>query len=204
MHQASNIVADYPAISIPADPGETLFVEGDPCDHTLEVRSGIARATLYSSEGDRQIMAFFFPGDLIGLPLSRTHRYSAEAVSSMHYVRHSANGFAAQWTQSGLAADQISRAIWREEQAFITRGLILGRVGVQARLGAFLSYIARRLAGSEGDYDFPIPHGDIASYLATSPETICRTLRRLREDMPRKNRLKILDERRLTAIAEGG
>ena len=101
---------------------------------------------------------------------------------------------------------ELAAAIWREEEAFIARGLILGRVGVQARTAAFLRYLCQSLEIADGMFNFVIPQGDIASYLATSPETICRTLRRFREKgliaMPFRNRLQILDRQRLDILAD--
>lgn len=207
MYQAMDLVASDRVITMPARDGETMIVKGDPCEQTLEIRSGIARAVSYSREGDRQIMAFFFPGDLLGLPLSNTHRYTVEAVRGLRYVRHSPEQFRLSIPIHGSAHDGIPSAIWDEEKAFITRGLILGRVGVQARVAAFLAYIARRLPIADGELDFSIPQGDVASYLATSPETVCRILRKLRERriiaMTRKDRLAILDEYSLDLISEG-
>ncbi len=207
MYQTMDLVVEHRAISMPARDGETLIMKGDPCRHTLEIRSGIARALAYSREGARQIMAFFFPGDLVGLPLSDTHRYTAEAVSDLRFVLHSSGQFRTGFPIHDLAPGKASQAIWREEKAFIARGLILGRVGVQASVAAFLAYLSRRLPTANGMLEFTIPQSDVASYLATSPETVCRTLRRLRDEriiaMPRKDRLQILDEHRLNLIADG-
>lgn len=89
----------------------------------------------------------------------------------------------------------------------MTRGLILGRVGIQARLAAFFGYALPRLprAGSFAQFEFS--KCDIASCLATSPETLCRSLRQLHEieviAMPRKDRLQLLDGARMEAMAEG-
>lgn len=208
MYQPTNLAIEDRAISMPARDGETLIVKGDPCEHTLEIRSGIVRAVTYSREGDRQIMAFFFPGELLGLPLASTHRYSAEAITGVRYVRYSPQRFRASFAIHEFASEFVSRAIWHEEEAFITRGLILGRVGVQARIAAFLRYLASRLPRTCGMLEFTIPQGDVASYLATSPETVCRTLRRMRDEriiaMPRKDRLQILDDHRLDFLAEAG
>lgn len=208
MYPAMDFLAKGQAVSMPARDGETLIVKGDPCWHTLQIRSGIARAVTYSREGDRQIMAFFFQGDLIGLPLSEVHRYTVEAVSGLQFVTHVSEQFRIGFPAHDAAPNGVSQAVWREEEAFIERGLILGRGGVQARVAAFILYLSRRLSTTNGMLKFAIPQGDLASYLATSPETVCRTLRKLRDErtiaMPRKGRLLILDENRLNFIADGG
>ncbi len=206
MHHQITTRIEEPTVSMPAYDGETLFLKGDPCEQTFEIRSGVARAVTYSGEGNRQIMAFFFPGDVIGLPLSEGHRYSAEAVSGLQYVRRSADSFWGRVGEYHRTVQPASRDIWREEKAFIARSMIAGRLGVQSRVAAFLVYLSRRLPRTDGTYEFSIPQSDVASYLATSPETICRTFRVLRDKriiaMPQKNRLQILDEYRLKEIAE--
>lgn len=191
---------------MPAHDGETLIMMGEPSDAVIELRSGVARAVSYSSQGCRQVMAFFFPGDLIGLPLSQEHRYSAEAIGGVRFARHRP-----EWLDRWIGSENqrkasMSLAIWNEEKAFIARGLILGRLSVEARLAAFLRYLAGKQPISDGCFDFVIPQVDLASYLATSPETICRVLRKLRIEkviaMPRKDCMQIMDGNHLARIAE--
>ena len=208
MYQPLQSLSANRAIAIPARACETLIMEGEPCNGILELRCGLVRAVNFSSEGNRQIMAFFFPGDLLGLPLADEHRFSAEAVSDVIYTKQSIRTWeadlAACHSPSGCSP---LRAIWQEEKAFMARGLILGRGAVMARLAAFLAYAVRRLPVENGAYDFSVPQSDVASFIATSPETVCRLMRQLREmrviKTPRKNRLEILDAQRLEALANG-
>jgi len=69
-----------------------------------------------------------------------------------------------------------------------------------------LKYIHRMPIQNEA-YDFSLPQGDIASYLAASPETVCRLMRQLRERkiiaMVRKDQLEILDAQWLDRLAAG-
>jgi len=208
MHQPLQMISADRAIGVPARARETLFMEGEPCRSVLELRRGLVRAVKFSSEGERQVMALFFPGDVLGLPLAQEHRFTAEAVSDVLYARQSS----LEW-QTGLSVcnspgvDSPLRAIWQEEKAFMDRGLILGRGGIMARLAAFLGYVVRRLPIQNEVYDFSLPQGDIASYLATSPETVCRLMRQLRERkiiaMARKDKLEILDAQWLDRLAAG-
>lgn len=58
------------AIVMPASTGEALFLEGDPCERVLELRRDIARGVNISADGERQVTAYFFPGDQNGLPIA--------------------------------------------------------------------------------------------------------------------------------------
>lgn len=208
MYEALELVPEAPLVCMPADDGEMLFAKDDWCEHALEIRSGIARAVSYSRGGDRQVMAFFFPGDIIGLPLFDAHRYSAEAVSGLRFARHPAERYRMGKEHYDQSAQKVAGAVWQEEKAFIARGLILGRVGALSRVAAFLGYLAEHLADEDRTMPFAIPQADIASYLATSPETVCRTLRGLRDRgliaMTSRDRLKILDPAQLARLAAEG
>nr|WP_161593791.1 cyclic nucleotide-binding domain-containing protein [Parerythrobacter lutipelagi] len=192
---------------MPASAGETLFLEGEPCDHVFEIRKGVARAVSMTHEGDRQILAFFFPGDSIGLPLAQYHRYSVEAATDLVHIRHSTRRWQESLARTCQDDTTILKSVWREEKAFIERGLILGRVGALARLSAFLIVLSRHLPPVHGLRALELPQTDIASYLAASPETICRGLKRLREmqiiAMPRRDRFAIEHPARLELLAEG-
>jgi CRP-like cAMP-binding protein len=93
------------------------------------------------------------------------------------------------------------------EKSFMARGLILGRASISARLAAFLIVAAPRLPPKDGGLDFPFSQGDIASYLGTTPETICRAMRQLREmniiAMPIRGCLAVRSFDALKAIADG-
>lgn len=207
MYQANGVLTDDRAIAMPARAGETLFIEGEACTSFLEIRHGVARAVDLTLGGERQVTAFFFPGEFLGLPLSRKHRYSAEAASDLLYVRHSSLNWRSGMAQSGEAEDRLFSAVWQEERSFMDRGLFIGRVGALARMAAFLLSSLPKCTASAGTIEFPLWQIDIASYLATCPETVCRNLRQLREmkiiAMPRKDRLIVQDRARLAVLAEG-
>lgn len=207
MQMMSNNLQFDRAIGMPARAGEILFLRGEPCEHLFEVRRGVARAVATSYEGDRQVLAFFFPGDVFGLPLADEHRFSAEAVTDIIHTKYSSTGWQTQLAQTCQQEKTILNAVWQEEKAFIARGLVLGRVTALARLSAFLIALTHRLPSPEGLCALELPQTDIASYLATSPETVCRNLRHLRElkviAMPRRDRFAVLHPGRLEMLAEG-
>ncbi|WCT78599.1 Crp/Fnr family transcriptional regulator [Novosphingobium humi] len=195
-------------IAMPAKSGEMLFLEGDPCEHVYELRAGVARGISVSVEGDRQVAAFFFAGDQIGLPVTETYRFTAEAVTDLLYVRHSRRCWHEALIRSCREDGRLLSSIWAEQDPIFRRGIILGCNGVLVRLCALLSSIMDRLAvTSDGSLFLPLPQVDMAAYLATTPESVCRALRRLREQMiitmPRRDQIKIIDRERLEAFAGG-
>ena len=205
--QASRSQSQPLAIAMPAHAGEVLFLEGDPCEHVYELRHGIARGISISADGERQVMAFFFAGDQIGLPVADAYRFTAEAVTDLHYIRHSRLRWHEALIRSCRDEGRLLPSICAEQDPMFRRGIIIGRNGVLIRICAFLISVIDRLPEAEGQLVFPLTQLDIAAYLATTPETICRGFRKLREagiiSMPRRDRMLIRDRGRLEAIACG-
>jgi len=192
---------------MPADPGEVLFLEGDPCEQVYELRQGIVRGVSNLADGDRQISAFFFAGDQIGLPVSDTYRFTAEAVTSVLYVRHSRLRWHEALIRSCREEGRLLPSICAEQDPIFRRGILIGRNSVLVRIGAFLVSMIDRLPEEDGALVFPLSQVDIAAYLATAPESVCRGFRQLREmgviAMPRRDRLVIRDRAWLELIASG-
>jgi CRP-like cAMP-binding protein len=188
-----------------AEPGQTLFWEGDPCTHVIEVRSGIVRGVSISEEGERQVTAFFFAGDQIGIPVRETYRYSAEPVTKVSYLRHAQGQWCAAMADSLQVSGRLLQSIGAEQDPVFRRGMLIGRSGALSRMAAFLSAIMDRLEPCGTALRFPLPQIDIAAYLALTPETVCRSLKQLREmgviDMPSHGRLIVLDRARLELSA---
>lgn len=195
------------AIAMPADPGEVLFLEGDPCEQVYELRQGIVRGVSNLADGDRQISAFFFAGDQIGLPVSDTYRFTAEAVTSVLYVRHSRLRWHEALIRSCREEGRLLPSICAEQDPIFRRGILIGRNSVLVRISAFLVSMIDRLPEADGALVFPLSQVDIAAYLATAPESVCRGFRQLREmgviAMPRRDRLVIRDRAWLELIASG-
>jgi CRP-like cAMP-binding protein len=204
VHTLSTVDRSFDNVQVIAA-GRTLFWEGDDCEHVFELRSGIVRGVSISEEGERQVTAFFFPGDEIGLPITRTYRYSAEAVTDVTYVRHSQLRWREALAESCRRDGKLLRAIGTEQDPIFRRGLFISRNGAVARVAAFIASTLRKLARDERGYAFPIPQVDIADYLALTPETVCRALRRLRElgliDFPGQDHLVVHDRNRLEQVA---
>lgn len=208
MHQLSRFQSPARIIGMPARAGETLFLEGEHCDHVFELRSGIARGVSISPGGDRQVAAFFFPGDQIGIPVADHYRFTAEAVTDLVYFRHSRNRWHEALVDSCRKEGRLLPSICAEQDPIFRRGLIIGRHGVLVRVCAFLVSIIDRLpVQPDGALLLPLPQIDVAAYLATSPESICRAFRYLRERravaMPKRDRIMIIDRAAIERLASG-
>lgn len=192
-------------LPLSADIGDTLFWQGDACAHVYELRSGIVRGVRLSEEGERQVTAFFFAGDQIGIPVTPTYRYSAEPVIPVSYIRHAHGRWCEAMIDSFRRDGRLLQSIGAEQDPVFRRGMLIGRSGALSRMAAFITLIIDRLEPRGPGLHFPLPQIDIAAYLAVTPETVCRSLKQLRKmgiiDMPSRDRLVVIDRHRLEQAA---
>ncbi len=60
-----------------------IFLSGDKADRTFEVVKGAVSAYVQLKDGRRQVIDFFFPGDIFGITAAGLHTYHAEAISAL-------------------------------------------------------------------------------------------------------------------------
>ena len=80
--------------------GSVLFCEGDQSDCVYEVLEGVLRTSKILCDGRRQIIAFGYPGDLIGISHDREYHNDCEAVSQVKVRVHYHNVHNADFAKS--------------------------------------------------------------------------------------------------------
>lgn len=168
----------------PFHAGDEVFRTGETFEAVYSVRAGVVKTQLRDERGREQILAFYTPGDLIGLDGIEGDRYpcTAVAVDTVMLCRFS---FPAIATLSARVPD-LQRTLF----SVMARDLRMaqlqkGDFPAEARLADFLLRWGRRLAdrGFSGTrLTLPMPRGDIANYLSLAPETVSRSLRRMIDD----------------------
>lgn len=193
-------------IDIPKD--RALFWEDEDCDTFVLLVDGIVRACRLSPDGTRQILSFFFPGDIVGLDRVARHLYTAEAVTACRVIRFKRRS-GSEATPEAIAADLAAH--WGDlVEKLLGLVALLAQKTVTSRVAWFLLEL-RRFLVIDGpgmlQVRFDIPRADIADHLGTSVETVCRCLTEFRDrgliDMPNRRTLVIADLAALQAIARG-
>ena len=134
----------------------------------------MARGYRMTSEGRRQIVAFYMPGDLFGFELEDDHSFSVEVASNakVRMIRLSTLSAIGALDQNLAKELRISLAReLRRNQDHIRR---LGQTA-QERVASFLLEVAQRIPNN-GTIDLVMSRRDIADYLGLTIETISRTL----------------------------
>jgi CRP/FNR family transcriptional regulator len=188
---------------------EDLFLEGDEASHAYEVLDGIICAYRLLPDGERQIIGFYYPGDVLGYCCLETHAYSAQALTSARLRRipratlersmHQRPGLASKLLQ--MAALELTAT--RDHLVRIASG------SASAKVASFLLALSRRnraVGQDPTEIRLPMTRTDIGDYLGLTIETVSRTLSRFKQqgliDLPRTTQVKIKSESDLRALAK--
>ena len=170
--QDTSSVRDYfdkgpPLTSIPA--GRVLFWQDDHQQQEIEVVKGVVRAVRLLENGSRQILAFYWPGDTIYPAAAQLQCYTAEAVTTCRL----------RYPPRRSASTALSSGTIQVLQEMLALVVAIGKKCTVPRIAWFLLRVRHHLPRDPRvleSQQLLLPRADIADYLGTSIETICRTL----------------------------
>ena len=163
--------------------GSCLYYEGDPVDWLYQVTSGVVRLTRLLTDGRRQVIAFGYPGDIVGFPADGVHHTDCEALSETRL-----QPYRRACLEDGACDPVLHRALLqsalREISAMQDHFMMLGRKSAAEKVASFLSVLADRVGEEVGAYKqfkLPMSRSDIADFLGLTTETVSRTFTQLRK-----------------------
>jgi len=162
--------------------GQTLFREGDRADYVYEVVSGVMRSTRVLENGQRQVISFGYPGDVIGFPRNGRYHTECDVISAGTVKMYRRDALHSCATDVGLHKFLTEAAL--EEIALMQdHFLMLGRKTAKEKLASFLIALMNRAGTSLGEYKIiklPMSRSDIADFLGLTTETVSRTVSEFR------------------------
>lgn len=176
---------------------KVLFWQGEANTNQIEVVEGVVRAVHLLPNGERMVLGFFWPGDVILSFGQQPQFYTAEAVTNCRlalrpYEESTAIG----------ASSQIMDQMLELLQGVNRRTALSRLAWTLLRMRDHVPWADR----ASGTYWFMIPRRDIADYLGLSLETVSRGLTELRNgraiDMPSRATIRFHSIPKLMAIAE--
>ena len=191
-------------------PGETFIDEGQPADCFFNITAGSAKLFKVLPDGRRQIVGLVGVGHFLGIAVSDTYAFSAEAIGPVRYCRFSRTRLRA--LLGRLPADGAAPARGRRERAGCGAGAdAAARPQDRARAAGLLPVAAKPpglpCGHSRHRFTLPMPRSDIADYLGLTIETVSRTLTRLKADkliiLPSPAEVQVLNRTKLEALAGG-
>ena len=166
-------------------PGEVVFCEGDDAECVYEVVSGTLRLYKLLPDGRRQITGFVGTGHFLGLAVSDTYAFSAEAIERVRYCRFHRAKLRELLDDFPLMEKRLLEVAANELVAAQEQMLLLGRKTARERVASFMLLQSRQgmpCGHSRRQFSLPMTRNDIADYLGLTIETVSRTLTRLRSD----------------------
>jgi len=191
------------------DPGRYLYEEGDPSPYVYKIVEGLLMLERLASNGRRQIMAFVYPGDLIGLTPDEQYNVSAKCLKHTELCRFRVEALEELFHLYPDLERDLRRIGNRILNYALDQVFVLGHKTAVERMAFFLLHLANRQKverKSGAVIDLPMTRTDIADFLGITVETASRAISRLKADglihMPGPNRVVIPDFEKLSRAAE--
>jgi CRP-like cAMP-binding protein len=179
--------------------GRALFWQDERQSHKIDVIYGVVRAVRLLEDGNRQILAFYWPGHTLYPSTSACQQYTAEAVTNCGVLSYPVPLSGDQQELCGV------QQVLSDTLTLITA---MGRKNILQRIAWFLLRIRPHLPRDttyQHAFRILIPRADIADHLGTSLETVCRTLADFRSkgliDLPNRKTIRFIDIPGLKQIA---
>jgi CRP/FNR family transcriptional regulator len=157
---------------------EFLFRAGDPAGPVFKIITGIVAVAKRLPDGRRQILGFFYPGELCGyLETEGRYTYEGEAITDVWACSFSRARFKAFTAAHRDLAEIVSATLARKLESVSTHMTVVGQLSSVERAAAFLCelkahYEERGLKGST--LALPMTRDDIGDYLGVRMETASR------------------------------
>ena len=185
--------------------GAVIHRENDPVRELAIVQKGWLASYVYLGNGTRQIMRFYFPGDIVGL----SNLAYGEATDCLAAVTEATlcpldkDKLATLFVEQPRLAALVFTLVIADRVALADRLASIGRTSARARVASLLCEIAARLRVMEGhqaEFAIPLTQEDIGDATGLTAVHVNRMMRGLVDDglIERNgNVVRILDERRL-------
>jgi CRP/FNR family transcriptional regulator len=182
-HDLGRLAALAHRTEVPA--GKTFVQEGDPADNFFNITAGTARLFKELPDGRRQIVGFAGTGYFLGLAVSDTYAFTAEAIEPVRYCQFSRAKLKTLLDDFPAMEQRLLNVAANELVAAQEQMLLLGCKTAIERIASFL--LAQSVLGvpcgqPRDNLSLKMSRGDIADYLGMRIETVSRALHRLRTE----------------------
>jgi CRP/FNR family transcriptional regulator len=191
-------------------PGTSFIIEGEPASAFFNITGGTAKLYKLLPDGRRQITGFAGVGHFLGLAVSDTYAFGAEAIEPVRYCRFSRTKLRQLLDDFPAMEKRLLQLASNELVAAQEQMLLLGRKTARERVASFLltqSRLGVICQMPRARFALPMTRGDIADYVGLTIETVSRTLTKLRSDglveIPNTTDIVIRNHAAMQRIADG-
>jgi len=162
--------------------GTEIFAYGQKAGFLFLLAEGVVSAHRTLPSGERQVVGFYWPGDVFGLAEEGLYVNSAAALTPCAVFRFPYDKLASFLMSHPAIEQKFAVKVVHDLRNAQRQLIMMGRLGVPRRLAAFIL----DCVGHEDYFDaktqrltLPMTRDDIADYIGASPEVVIRALRRL-------------------------
>jgi CRP/FNR family transcriptional regulator len=185
--------------------GSELFSQHSAAHSVFIIEQGELLVERYSSEGRRQVLAFVFPGNYLGLTNNAFYEYSVRTLTDGKVTSISRQDLFALCDRIPRLKQNVDAMVYNVIMRLFDHLFALGQKDARERLSFLLLQIADRHRPAIKSFRLHMSRQDIADHLGLNPETVSRTFSRLRSDgvieVESAHYVNILDLAKLTALA---
>ena len=189
--------------------GQVFIDEGEPATDFFNITRGSVKLFKLLPDGRQQVTGFAGVGHFLGLAVSATYSFSAEAIEPLRMCRFSRPRLRLLLDDFPVLEKRLLETACNELAAAQEQMLLLGRKTARERVASFL--MARSGAeapcGGSDRVKLPMTRAEIADYLGLTIETVSRTFSKFRAEKristPSNSEVIILDRRWLENLAAG-
>jgi len=192
------------------DKGQVFIAEGDSANDFFNITSGTAKLYKMLPDGRQQITGFAGIGHFLGLAVSATYAFTAEAIEPIDLCRFSRPKLRVLLDDFPALEKRLLETACNELVAAQEQMLLLGRKTARERVASFLAarlHDTPRYAGRSGLISLPMTRAEIADYLGLTIETVSRTMSRFKAEnrisTPSRDEIIVLDAAWLDEVATG-
>ncbi len=164
-------------------PHDHLFSPDQSQANIYQVVEGVVARYKVLADGRRQIVSFYYPGDLIGVEVAGKWQHYGEALCHSRVRCIPTNIVDRLICEDAEFGRALVKTLATELSETQDQMLSLGCKSAQERLATFLLRIARRYQreGKDGSsLSIPMTRSDIADYLGLTVETVSRNFTKLK------------------------
>lgn len=179
------IVAELERVSVcrSLDPHRYLFEQYSEARGVYVLEQGVIMIERSSAAGRRQILAFSYPGDFVGLTHNDSFEYSVQSLTQAVVREFPIAVFKRLSDASPELKANVNRIGGGVLSHAIDQVFALGQKRAHERVCFLLAEIRRRGVGPhKNTVELAMTRQDIADYLGLSTETVSRAMRRLSND----------------------
>jgi len=189
--------------------GSYLLHEEDSTKYVYNLSSGVSAVERLASDGRRQIMAFIYPGDFIGVSAGPAYSISDRALTDMTACKWHIRDIQALYVKYPELEQRVHEIATRILAATMDQIFVLGRKNAIEKIAYFLLYIDKRQVKFDGhtdEFTLPMTRADIADYLGITIETVSRAFSFLKKkgliELSQNWAVRLLDKEKLAEIAD--